>query len=248
MFSLVHLRFAVGVLGNIISLALFLSPVPTFLKIYKKKTVEQYSPVPYIATIGNCALWVLYGLPDVTPGSTLVISINGAGFVIQLVYLLVFICYSDKKRRVRMVAVIMVELVLVATLAVLVLNLVHTRKLRSRIIGIICIFGNVCMYASPLSVMRMVVSTKSVEYMPFSLSLAAFANAVCWTTYALIKFDPNIVVPNGLGMLFALAQLILYGAYYKSSKRLQLEEKNAEMNEISGGFKNVAHNNNKLPV
>nr|WME85013.1 transporter SWEET7 [Impatiens uliginosa] len=246
MVSAVHLRFAVGVLGNVISLVLFLSPVPTFIKIYKKKTVEQYSPVPYIATIGNCALWVLYGLPDVTPGSTLVISINGAGFVIQLVYLLIFICYSDKKRRLRIVAVILSELVLVAGLALLVLNLGHTRKLRSRIIGSICIFANVLMYASPLSVMRMVVSTKSVEYMPFSLSLAAFANAVCWTAYALIKFDPNIAVPNGLGMIFGLAQLVLYGAFYKSSKKKQLEEKNAEMIDVSGGYKNEAHN--KLPV
>lgn len=37
-------------------------------------------------------------------------------------------------------------------------------------------------------------TTKSVEYMPFYLSLATFVNGVVWTAYALIRFDPIIIV------------------------------------------------------
>ena len=40
----------------------------------------------------------------------------------------------------------------------------------------------------------MVIQTKSVEYMPLFLSLASFFNGVCWTAYALIRFDPYITV------------------------------------------------------
>jgi solute carrier family 50 protein (sugar transporter) len=36
--------------------------------------------------------------------------------------------------------------------------------------------------------------TKSVEYMPLSISLASLGNGVAWTTYALIEFDPFITV------------------------------------------------------
>ena len=39
-----------------------------------------------------------------------------------------------------------------------------------------------------------VIRTKSVEYMPFLLSLVNFANGCCWTAYALIKFDLYITV------------------------------------------------------
>ena len=39
-----------------------------------------------------------------------------------------------------------------------------------------------------------VIRTKSVKYMPFSLSLANFANGIVWSIYALIKFDVNILV------------------------------------------------------
>lgn len=93
-----------------------------------------------------------------------------------------------------------------------------------------------------------VIKTKSVEYMPFLLSLVNFLNGSCWTAYALIRFDLHVTVsvnelhllmleqnlveltlvlplmmqtriPNGLGALFGLAQLILYACYYKSPRR-----------------------------
>lgn len=90
--------------------------------------------------------------------------------------------------------------------------------------------------------------------MPFSLSLVSFLNSICWTLYALIRFDIYITVsrrhpvspglsipaseqpltallllghspfglfssqiPNGLGTLLSLAQLVLYATYYYSS-------------------------------
>ncbi|XP_038999346.1 zinc finger matrin-type protein 2-like isoform X1 [Hibiscus syriacus] len=59
------IRNVVGVTGNVISLFLFLSPVPTFAQIWKKNSVEQFSPAPYLATLINCMVWVIYGLPMV---------------------------------------------------------------------------------------------------------------------------------------------------------------------------------------
>jgi solute carrier family 50 protein (sugar transporter) len=41
---------------------------------------------------------------------------------------------------------------------------------------------------------KIVITTKSVEYMPFFVSLASFANGVAWSAYAFIKFDPFILV------------------------------------------------------
>ncbi|XP_011081454.1 bidirectional sugar transporter SWEET7-like [Sesamum indicum] len=224
-FSKDDARTAVGIIGNIISLVLFLSPVPTFYRIWKKKSVEQYSPVPYLATFANCGLWVLYGLPMVHPKSTLVVTINGTGFVIEILYLSLFLIFSDAKKRLRIVAVVVAECVFLAVLAILVLSLAHTTKLRSTIVGSICMAGNIFMYASPLSVMKLVITTRSVEYMPFSLSLFSFLNGVSWTSYALIRFDPFIAAPNGMGTVLGLAQLLLYATFYRSTKRIMAERK-----------------------
>lgn len=220
-------RTAVGILGNIISLGLFLAPLPTFYSIWKRGSVEQFSPAPYLATLLNCMLWVVYGLPIVHPHSTLVVTINGAGCLIEITFIILFLIYSDGKQRIKVVAMLLVEVAVVAAVAILVITLVHTYERRSLIIGTMCIVFCIMMYVAPLSVMKLVIATKSVEYMPLSISLASLANGVCWTTYALIRFDLYITIPNGLGTLFGIAQLILYATFYKSTKR-QLEARKAK--------------------
>ncbi|XVE58108.1 hypothetical protein DITRI_Ditri04bG0143600 [Diplodiscus trichospermus] len=219
--------------GNVISLFLFLSPVPTFHRIWKKGSVQQFSPAPYLATLINCMVWVIYGLPMVHPNSTLVVTINGLGTAIEVVYLTLFLIFChDKRNRRKLVLIVLVELIFIALVTTVVLTVVHTTERRSMVVGIIAILFNIMMYASPLSIMKLVISTKSVEYMPFFLSLASFANGVAWTTYAFLPFDPFIAVPNGLGTLFSLAQLLLYATYYKSTKRIiaARQETKMEMN------------------
>ncbi|XP_078431704.1 bidirectional sugar transporter SWEET4-like [Wolffia australiana] len=210
-------RTVVGIIGNVIALVLFLSPVPTFVTICKKKSVEQFSAIPYLATLLNCMLWVLYGLPLVHPHSLLVITINGAGLVIELTYVLLFLLYSHGRARLRVFAILLAEIVFVAVVAVLVLTVAHTYERRSLIVGSLCVFFGTMMYVAPLSVMKLVIKTKSVEFMPLSLSLASFLNGACWTCYALLRFDLFITIPNGLGVLFATLQLVLYAIFYKST-------------------------------
>ncbi|KAL4570634.1 hypothetical protein LXL04_026293 [Taraxacum kok-saghyz] len=213
-------RNLLGIIGNVISIILFLSTMPTFYRIWKNKSVERFSPIPYLVTFVNCGLWIFYGLPLVHPNSLLVTTTNGAGIIIESFYLILFIIYSDQKKRIRVLLVLLAEIIFLGVLVVLVLNFAHTTKLRSAIVGGISVGGNIMMYASPLSVMKMVITTKSVEYMPFLLSLFCFANGVCWFSYALIRFDPFVAVPNGLGALFGLAQLILYATFYKSTQEI----------------------------
>ncbi|KAJ4770247.1 Bidirectional sugar transporter SWEET [Rhynchospora pubera] len=222
------IRTAVGVLGNAIALVLFLSPVPTFFRIWKKGSVEQFSPIPYIATLLNCMFWVLYGLPIVHPHSVLVVTINGAGMLIEISYILLFLLYSQGRTRLQVFLMFVASLISVGVVGSLVITLAHTHESRSMIVGIICVVLCIIMYASPLSVMKMVIQTKSVEYMPLFLSLAAFFNGVCWTAYALIRFDLYIIIPNGLGVMLATAQLLLYAIYYKSTQRQIEARRNKE--------------------
>ncbi|XP_073007103.1 bidirectional sugar transporter SWEET4-like [Typha latifolia] len=224
------IRTAVGILGNAISLGLFLSPVPTFVRIWKKRSVEQFSPVPYLCTLLNCMMWVVYGLPVVHPHSLLVITINGSGMAIELSYVFLFLLYSHGRKRVQVLIALLLEVAFVGFVALLVLLLAHTHERRSMVVGILCVFFGTLMYVAPLSVMKMVIRTRSVEYMPLFLSLASFFNGVCWTAYALIRFDLYITIPNGLGVMFAVAQLVLYAMYYKSTqKQIEARQRKGEV-------------------
>ncbi|OWM65389.1 hypothetical protein CDL15_Pgr008979 [Punica granatum] len=229
------------------------------VKIYKNKSVQAFKPDPYVMTVLNCMMWVFYGMPFVHPDSTLVWTINGAGLIMELIYVSVFLIYSNWPIRRKILVVLLIEVIFMAAVVLVTMLALHTTKKRTLVVGILAIIFNIGMYASPLTVMKRVIKTRSVKYMPFYLSLANFANGLIWTVYALLKFDINLLVdppkpslflcyrvwfqrlsisedvsvylmivrsffflseqlPNGLGALSGLVQLILYAIYYKSTK------------------------------
>ncbi|CAH9098325.1 unnamed protein product [Cuscuta europaea] len=233
MVSAGHIRTGVGIIGNIISGCLFLVPIKTFIEIGKKKDVEGFQFYPYVATVLNCMLWVFYGLPIVKPDSLLVVTINGLGLVIELVYVGIYFYYDrQNKRRTRISFFLFGEVCFVGVLALF--TLLYFRKLESRasFVGVFADIFNIMMYSSPLLVVKKVYKTKSVEYMPFWLSFTCFANGLCWTCYALIKrLDVFLLISNGLGAIAGAIQLIVY-AYYAwiySGERSPSDNKPAEV-------------------
>ncbi|PWA79819.1 nodulin MtN3 family protein [Artemisia annua] len=162
-------------------------------------------------------MWTFYGLPIVHPDSLLVITINGAGLVIETIFIVIFFTYSTWGGRKKIIIILIIEAIFTAAVVAITLTFFHTYEQRSMIVGLICIVFNILMYASPLTVMKMVIKTKSVRYMPLTLSLATFANSIVWCVYALLRFDPYILVPNGLGSISAIVQLVLYATYYSST-------------------------------
>ncbi|XP_051116746.1 bidirectional sugar transporter SWEET7-like [Andrographis paniculata] len=207
-------RTVVGIVGNVISGLLFLSPCPTFWRICKKKDSEEFHPYPYLACVMNCLFWIFYGLPIVHPDSTLVITINGAGLFLELCYLTIFFFYTNKKNRGIIVMFLLAEFALLGAIAAVTLLCFHTHAKRSMFVGIICVVFGVIMYGSPLSILRQVVKTKSAEFLPFWLCLAGFANGIVWFTYANLKtFDPYIATANGIGGVLGLIQLCVYSYY-----------------------------------
>ncbi|KAL5860454.1 hypothetical protein ACOSQ4_001750 [Xanthoceras sorbifolium] len=223
------IRYIVGIVGNIISFFLFASPMPTFVKIYKNKSVEEFKPDPYLATIMNCMLWIFYGLPFVTPDSVLVVTINSVGLLLEIVYITIFFIYVQRKGQIKVINWILIELVFLGIVATCTLLLFHTHEKRSRIVGILCVIFGVLMYASPLTIMTKVIKTRSVKYMPFYLSLTNFLNGLVWVTYALIRFDLYVLTGNGLGALSGAVQLILYACYFKSTPKYDEEKPNHEV-------------------
>lgn len=115
--------------------------------------MEQFSPVPYLATLLQCLLWVVYGIPLVHPHSILVLTINAAGCVIEFTYVVLFLIYSDRKKRLKVFAMLFMETAFVVLVLVLVLTLAHTHERRSLIVGVLCVVFGTIMYVAPLSVM-----------------------------------------------------------------------------------------------
>ncbi|KAI8548150.1 hypothetical protein RHMOL_Rhmol07G0249800 [Rhododendron molle] len=84
------LSFIIGLIGNIIALLVFASP----MKVVKKKSTENYKAIPYITTLLSTSLWTFYGL--LKPGGLLIVTVNAAGAVLQFVYVTLFLIYAPK--------------------------------------------------------------------------------------------------------------------------------------------------------
>jgi len=208
-----NIHFLFGIFGNITALILFLVPLITFWKIIKKKSTEQFSGFPYVSTLLNCLLSAWYGLPFVSPNNLLVSTVNGTGAVVELCYAIVFICYiRDKKYRVKILGLLLGVLTFFAMVALVSLLALHGRP-RELFCGFAAAFFSICMYGSPLTIMRLVIKTKSIEYMPFFLSLFVFLCGASWFIFGLLGNDPFVYVPNGVGSVLGALQLILYLIY-----------------------------------
>ncbi|XP_074263699.1 bidirectional sugar transporter SWEET1-like [Silene latifolia] len=206
-------HFIFGVFGNATALFLFLAPVVTFKRIIKHKSTEQFSGIPYVMTLLNNLLSAWYGLPFVSPNNILVTTINGTGAVIESVYVLVFLILAPKKEKLKIGGLLALVLSIFAVVAFVSLFALHDNK-RKIFCGIAASVFSIIMYGSPLSIMRLVIKTKSVEYMPFLLSLFCFLCGTSWFIYGLLGRDPFVAVPNGFGCALGAMQLILYFIYY----------------------------------
>ncbi|KAL1538582.1 bidirectional sugar transporter SWEET5-like [Salvia divinorum] len=212
-------RFIVGIVGNIVSFGLFLSPVTTIWSIWKNKSIMDFHPYPYLAAFMNCILWIFYGMPFVHPDSTLVITINSVGLALEIIYIIIFMIYANKKYRTIIPLFILCELVLFAIIVAVSLLVFHTTTDRSMLVGIICDVAGIIMYISPLSTLKHVIETKNAESMQFWLCLSGFLNGGIWFCYAFLKkFDPYIAAGNGIGGLFGAIQLLVYAFYYLKAK------------------------------
>lgn len=186
-------HFIFGVFGNAIGLFLFLAPVVTFKRVLKNKSTEQFSGIPYVMTLLNCLLAAWYGLPFVSPNNILVTIINAAGAVLETIYVLIFLVFALKKERLKVGSLFALVLSVFAAIALVSILALHGNA-RKVFCGVAASVFSIIMYGSPLSIMRLVIKTRSVEYMPFFLSLFCFLCGTSWFIYGLLGQDPFVAV------------------------------------------------------
>ncbi|KAJ8435672.1 hypothetical protein Cgig2_014253 [Carnegiea gigantea] len=218
-----------GLLGNVISFMVFLSPIPTFYKIYKKKSTEGFQSIPYVVALFSAVLWLFYAF--IKTDMIFLVTINSFGFFIETIYLVIFLIYATKEARVlTFKLLVLFNVVGFGVIVFFTLVVAKTTHARLLILGWICLIFSLSVFVAPLGVMRQVIKTRSVEYMPFLLSFFLTISAVVWFFFGLLKHDYYIAIPNVLGFSFGIVQMVLY-AMYRNAK--PVEEIGVGKKEIS---------------
>ncbi|KAK1388467.1 Bidirectional sugar transporter SWEET [Heracleum sosnowskyi] len=219
---MVAIDFIVGIIGNVISVISYVAPVGQFTEIVKKKSAEHYDGSPYVTSLLSCCLWTFYGILDPDDG-VLVVTVNAIGIFSQVIYLALLLLYYPKDNKVKYTAFILIDILFFGVVIAVTMAAFHEESRRT-FVGILCASFTIIMYASPLTVVRTVIQTKTAEYMPVFLIFTLWLNGVIWMVFALLLSDFFILVPNAVGIVLGTIQLLVYFVYRNSSPSSFLSE------------------------
>lgn len=203
--------FTFGILGNIISVLVYLAPVATFYRVYRKKSTEGFHSLPYLVALFSSLLWLYYAL--LKSDAMLLVTINSFGCVIEMIYITMFIFYAPTHARKLTIKLFALMNIGMFSLIFLVTQFAVRHPFRVQALGWICVAISVSVFAAPLSIVAQVIRTRSVEFMPFTLSFFLTLSAIMWFAYGLLLKDICIAVPNVLGFVLGLLQMVLYAIY-----------------------------------
>jgi len=215
---------AVSYVATGCTILLFCSPAPTIRKIVEMGSVGKFDSKTYLTSFLQCSLWFAYSL--VTPNRFACLLTNTFGVSLSLLWYLVYLRYSDHKLSLLLqLLAAMVLVVVICCLDTLWFNKLPLKPfdsgeyLETEGLGMACVVCNILMYASPLSVARDVVRTRSVESMPLPISLMTFLVSSLWGTFGVLIADSWITMPNICGVLLGASQLALYGLIWSRPKK-----------------------------
>lgn len=171
-------------------------------------------------------LWIYYAF--LKSHTTLLITINSFGVFIETVYICFFLFYATKKARIDAVKLLLLFIVAGFGLVLLLTLFLVKGTNRTHVVGWICLVFSLCVFVAPLCIVKKVIQTKSVEYMPFALSAFLTLSAVVWFFYGLLIKDFNVAIPNVLGFTFGIIQMVLYQIYNKSEKVAKEKKRSAD--------------------
>lgn len=213
-------RLGVGILGTVFALIMYSTSITTFKRVIEKRTTERFSGFPYAIALLNCLIYTLYGSPLISNGwdNVVVMVVNGIGVLLELCFVCIYLTFAPPKSKKNMSIMVVGLLLVFGTIAISSFCVVHDHKHKKTLVGTAGTVFTVILYGSPLSVIGLVIHTKSVEFMPsFYFSLFAFLGCVLWMVYGALSRDILIMAPNFVGIPLALGQMVLYCIYWNKS-------------------------------
>ncbi|XP_057826259.1 bidirectional sugar transporter SWEET3b-like [Cryptomeria japonica] len=218
------IRCGAGILGGTFALLMYGAPLGIFWRVNNKKTTGEMSGVPYAIGLFNCLIYTLYGSPLISNGweNSVVMGTNALGILLQFCFCIIYLRFAPSKSKRRMG--LMVGGVLVVFVSIAVTSLCGLEAAHKKVfVGTVGMVASIFLYGSPLSDIRVVYRTKSVECMSFYFLMFAFLGSLLWLVYGALSKDLLIMIPNFFGIPLASVQMIIYCTYWQNS-RVRIED------------------------
>jgi len=191
--------------------------MPTIQQIMQTGAVGSMPLLPYSSMLSNAFLWTTYGLLKREPK---IWSCNVIGVFLGAYYCVNFVKNLPKHKNASVFDVSTPTLpgsvrqhfqgVMAVIFGILLLAFAKPFANTTNLIGNIGVIICMVMFASPLSVIKVVLETKSAKSIPLPFTLISCLNCFMWSMFGWFEMkDINVYLPNLMGLMSGLVQVAL---------------------------------------
>ena len=211
-----------GWVGTALATYFYIAPIVPFVKVIKGEMTWKQSPgVLLLCSFLNCILWSDYGL---ITNQFLLYLANGLGGTITLIYITIFLIHvADRK----VLLSLFYNFFLIC--CIVEIYFVFYYLVPFKVTGIIANIFNVLMYAAPGEKIYQICKGASYQLIPIWSTIGGTACSTSWMCYGIYQKDIYVVIPNALGVLASIVQIVIFVIYRRKQKnKAQSEETTKE--------------------
>ena len=210
-----------GWVGTALALYFYIAPIVPFVKVIKGEMTCKQSPgVLLLCSFLNCILWSDYGL--ITNQFSIYLA-NGLGGTITLIYITIFLIHvADRK----VLLSLFYNFFLIC--CIVEIYFVFYYLVPSKVTGIIANVFNVLMYAAPGEKIYQICKGASYQLIPIWSTIGGTACSTSWMCYGIYQKDIYVVIPNALGVLASIVQIVIFVIYRRKQKNKAQSEENTK--------------------
>lgn len=198
------------ILGVFTSEFLALGPLSAVLACRKSKTLGELNPLIFPLLFGNSIGWVIYSSATRNP---YIFAGNAGGVVLSLFYLLsaysLTTCQATKSR-LEVITLFLLSLWCTMGFSA---AMMQDKQLGISILGVL---GNIVvflLFASPLATFSKVIRSKDSSSINRPFAICQVLNCLVWFAYGMAIADMYVALPNFVGLLLGLVQVLLILIY-----------------------------------
>ena len=221
-----------GWVGCFLSTCFFIVELIPFINIIRGKVYFEDSPGFFMsASYANSFLWMIYG--DLAFSETIKTT-HMIACLICLIAMIIYLIYERKKYLLDSILNFLV--IFMASWAVFKYLSIEVDD--DRVVGKLCFCSSCIIYIHFYYIIYRVIKEKNYMLIGFNHITIYFVNSIIWVFYGIVTNDFYVILPNTMGTLLSLIQVIIYIKY--ESKYPLLSE-----NDFSGIENNGNEENKK---
>jgi len=199
----------IALAASFMTIVMWLAPVrdvwTASYSIYKTRSTDNVATgFGFVAGTFNCILWNLFSFNRL---NTMLVAfiLNCAGFLLNVSFVFCYFIYGSAKAR-RETRNQVLAMLLITAVAIA----IWVGEQSNAAVGYFAAFVNVLMLFGPLAAAGEVIrarSARGLSLLPLIMTLVA---SITWLTYGIYIKEIPAMIPNGLGVTFGIAQIMLF--------------------------------------